>query len=77
VTSHAHRSHYAITLCRTEAADPKNRHHGLTQLIVDLKAKGVTCRPIKNLAGDLDFNEVRFDQVFVPQGMLVGQAGDG
>ena len=76
-TSHAHRSHYAITLCRTAPADPKNRHHGLTQLIVDLKAKGVTCRPIKNLAGDLDFNEVRFDQVFVPQGMLVGQAGDG
>src|SRR3954454_6379487 len=76
-TSHAHRSHYAITLCRTEAADPKNRHHGLTQLIVDLKAKGVTCRPIKNLAGDLDFNEVVFDQVFVPQSMLVGQAGDG
>jgi alkylation response protein AidB-like acyl-CoA dehydrogenase len=76
-TSHAHRSDYAITLCRTDAADPKNRHHGLTQLIVDLKSKGVSCRPIKNLAGDLDFNEVRFDQVFVPQGMLVGQAGDG
>jgi alkylation response protein AidB-like acyl-CoA dehydrogenase len=76
-TSHAHRSHYAITLCRTSPADPKDRHQGLTQLLVDLKAKGVSCRPIKNLAGDLDFNEVVFDDVFVPDGMLVGTEGGG
>jgi alkylation response protein AidB-like acyl-CoA dehydrogenase len=76
-TSHAHRSHYAITLCRTAPADPSDRHMGLTQLVVDLKAPGVTCRPIKNLAGDLDFNEVRFDNVFVPDGRLVGAEGGG
>jgi alkylation response protein AidB-like acyl-CoA dehydrogenase len=76
-TSHAHRSHYAITLCRTSQADPADRHKGLTQLVVDLTANGVTCKPIKNLAGDLDFNEVRFDQVFVPQTMLIGEAGGG
>ncbi|HUA56784.1 MAG TPA: acyl-CoA dehydrogenase family protein [Candidatus Sulfotelmatobacter sp.] len=76
-TSHAHRSHYAITLCRTAPVDPSDRHKGLTQLVVDLKAPGVTCRPIRNLAGDLDFNEVRFDDVFVPASMLVGAEGDG
>jgi alkylation response protein AidB-like acyl-CoA dehydrogenase len=76
-TSHAHRSHYAITLCRTSPADPKDRHQGLTQLLVDLTSKGVSRRPIKNLAGDLDFNEVVFDQVFVPADMLVGTEGGG
>jgi acyl-CoA dehydrogenase len=76
-TSHAHRSHYAITLCRTAPVDTSDRHKGLTQLVVDLKADGVSCRPIKNLAGDLDFNEVVFDKVFVPEAMLVGQAGEG
>src|SRR5262249_2637907 len=43
----------------------------------DLKAPGVTCRPIKNIAGDLDFNEIRFDDVFVPAGMLIGTEGGG
>ncbi len=76
-TSHAHLSHYAITLCRTAPVDPTDRHKGLTQLVVDLTAPGVTCRPIKNLAGDLDFNEMRFDDVFVPKSMLVGEEGGG
>jgi len=75
-TSHAHRSHYAITICRTSPADG-DRHAGLSQFIVDLKAKGVTIRPIKNLAGNLDFNEVIFDDVFLPANRLVGKEGAG
>src|SRR5918911_2387096 len=55
-TSYAHESHFAITLVRTDTLDPKNRHAGLSQLIVDLTAPGVTIRPIRNLAGEHDFN---------------------
>jgi acyl-CoA dehydrogenase len=75
-TSHAHRSHFAIAICRTSPADG-DRHAGLSQFVVDLKAKGVTIRPIKNLAGNLDFNEVTFDDVFLPEARLVGTEGDG
>jgi alkylation response protein AidB-like acyl-CoA dehydrogenase len=75
-TSHAHRSHYMIALCRTAPADG-DRHKGLSQFIVDLKTPGITIRPIRNLAGKLDFNEVVFDRVFVPANRLVGTEGDG
>ncbi|HEX3861616.1 MAG TPA: acyl-CoA dehydrogenase family protein [Stellaceae bacterium] len=76
-TSYAHESHYAITLVRTGQVDTADRHRGLTQLIIDLKAPGVTIRPILNLAGEHDFNEIVFDRVFVPSDRLVGQEGDG
>ncbi len=76
-TSYAHESHFAITLVRTDPLDPKNRHAGLTQLIVDLTAPGVTIRPIRNLAGEHDFNEIVLDRVFVPSERLVGGEGDG
>jgi acyl-CoA dehydrogenase len=46
-------------------------------LILDLKAPGVTIRPIINLAGEHDFNEIVLDRVFVPAGRLVGKEGDG
>ncbi len=76
-TSGAHLCHYAIVLCRTAPADPKARHAGLSQLIVDLKAPGVTIRPIRMLDGSHHFNEVIFDNVQVPSERLVGNAGDG
>ncbi len=76
-TSGAHLCHYAIVLCRTAPADPKARHAGLSQLIVDLKTPGVTIRPILMLDGSHHFNEVIFDNVEVPAERLVGAAGDG
>src|SRR5665213_656479 len=76
-TSYAHESHYAITLVRTAPVDPKNRHAGLSQIILDLKAPGISIRPIVNLAGEHDFNEMVLDRVFVPSERLVGQEGDG
>ncbi|MBI5255782.1 MAG: acyl-CoA dehydrogenase family protein [Burkholderiales bacterium] len=76
-TSGAHIAHYAIVLCRTAPADPKARHAGLSQFIVDLKAPGVTIRPILMLDGSHHFNEVTFDGVELPAECLVGQAGDG
>jgi alkylation response protein AidB-like acyl-CoA dehydrogenase len=76
-TSYAHESHYAITLVRTAPVDAADRHKGLTQLVLDLKSPGVTVRPILNLAGEHDFNEIALDRVFVPEGRLVGSEGEG
>jgi alkylation response protein AidB-like acyl-CoA dehydrogenase len=75
-TSFAHRCHYFICLLRTSGT-PEQRHVGLTQLIIDLKAPGVTIRPIYNLYGGHDFNEVTFDDVFVPDDMVMGGEGRG
>ena len=75
-TTNAHRSHYMIALVRTSGA-PEDRHKGLSQLIVDLKSPGITIRPIRDLAGDAHFNEVFFDDVFVPDDSLIGNEGDG
>ncbi len=75
-TTYAHMSHYMIALVRTgEAGD--DRHAGLSQFIVDLKTPGVTARPIRNMIGDEEFNEVIFEDAFVPDAMLVGEAGNG
>src|SRR5690606_24023882 len=75
-TTNAHRSHYLIALLRTSRM-PEDRHKGLSQIIIDLKAPGVTVRPIRDLAGDAHFNEVFFDEVFVDDDALVGNEGDG
>ena len=75
-TSWAHVCHYMITLCRT--AEPSdNRHAGLSQLIIDLSAKGITIRPIITLAGEAHFNEIFFDDVFVPDEHVAGEVDEG
>ena len=75
-TSGAQYADYAVTLCRTEPLGER-KHIGLSQLIVDLKADGVTVVPIRLLNGAHHFNEVFFDSVFVPENMLLGNPGDG
>ncbi len=75
-TTNAHRVHYIIALVRTSPADG-SRHAGLSQLIVDLSAPGVTVSPIISMAGEHDFNEVLFEDVFVPDDALIGQEGNG
>ena len=75
-TSNAHRVHYLIALVRT--GDPgEDRHEGLTQFIVDLSQPGVTVRPIRNLSGGHEFNEVFFRDYFVVDDMMVGAEGQG
>ncbi len=73
-TSNAQEADYMIALVRTGEGE---RHAGLSQLIVDLKSPGITIRPIANLTGETHFNEVFFDDVFVPETRLVGKDGDG
>ncbi|HYM02169.1 MAG TPA: acyl-CoA dehydrogenase family protein [Stellaceae bacterium] len=76
-TSNAHKTHFMIALCRTGPVVEKDRHQGLSQLVVDLKAPGISIRPIKNLAGAEHFNEVLFEDVFIPGDRMIGQPGDG
>jgi acyl-CoA dehydrogenase len=75
-TTFAHRNHYAITLVRTGEAG-EQRQAGLSQFIVDLKTPGVEIRPIINMAGGHEFNEVLFDDAFLPDDALVGLPGNG
>ena len=75
-TSNAHRSQHAIALFRT-AVVPDKKHEGLSQFLVDLRSPGITIRPIIDLAGSHHFNEVVFQDVFVPEDMRVGGEGDG
>jgi len=72
----AHRNHFMIALVRTEAPSD-NRHAGLSQVIVDLRNDGARVRPIRNIAGGEDFNEVVFDDVLVPADRVVGEPGNG
>ena len=76
-TSNAHLSDYAISLFRTQVV-PDKKHEGLTQFLVDLRnTKGITIRPIIDLAGKHHFNEVNFTDAFVPDEARVGNEGDG
>ncbi len=75
-TSWAHKAHAFFVLCRT-SPDTGNRHEGLSQLIVELDAPGVTVRPIRFMNGLHRFNEVFLDNVFVPDDMAVGEIGQG
>lgn len=76
-TTFAHSNHYAITLVRTGERE-KSRHAGLTQFVVDLKnTPGLTIRPIVNMAGTHEFNELTFDDAFVPDDAIVGAPGNG
>ena len=76
-TSGAHRAHALIALLRTEPPDERQRHVGLSQLLIELEQPGVTIRPIISMTGEHHFNEVVFDGVFVPDEQVVGTIGDG
>jgi alkylation response protein AidB-like acyl-CoA dehydrogenase len=75
-TTNAHYSHYMIALVRTSDKTAA-RHEGMSQFIIDLKAPGVTIRPIRDLAGGEHFNEVFFDNVRLGADTLVGSEGQG
>ncbi|MCK9510685.1 MAG: acyl-CoA dehydrogenase family protein [Pigmentiphaga sp.] len=75
-TSGAHRSDFMIALCRTGPRGV-SRHEGLSQFLIDLRAPGVECRQIENIARERDFNEVVFHDMFVPANCLVGGLGEG
>jgi alkylation response protein AidB-like acyl-CoA dehydrogenase len=74
-TSFAHRSDFGIVVTRTDPEAPK--HKGLTMFIVDMKAPGVEVRPIRQMSGSSDFNEVFFTDVRIADSHRLGAVGDG
>jgi alkylation response protein AidB-like acyl-CoA dehydrogenase len=74
-TSLAHLCHWGLATVRTDPDAPK--HAGVTMMAIDMKAPGVTVNPLKGLTGHAHFNEVFFDDVFVPDTDVVGDVNKG
>jgi len=74
-TTFAQYSDYGVIVARSDPDAPK--HRGLTYFFVNLKAPGVTVRPIKQLHGAEEFNEVFFDEVRIPDAWRLGEIGAG
>ena len=72
-TSNAHQAEYMIGLFRTSPSTKENRRHGLTQFLVNLKQPGIKINPVRNMAGKHDFNEVLFEDLFIPDDHLLGE----
>lgn len=74
-TSGAHYSDLGIIITRTDPSVPK--HQGLTMFYLSMKSPGVEARPIKQISGGANFNEVFFTNVRIPDSQRVGKVGDG
>ncbi|MDH6291272.1 acyl-CoA dehydrogenase family protein [Rhodococcus opacus] len=74
-TSGAHKATHAYVLARTEKAERK--HDGLSEFVVDMSESGTEVTPIVDMAGEHHFNEVAFDDVFIPEHRLIGVEGQG
>ncbi|TMA50140.1 MAG: acyl-CoA dehydrogenase [Deltaproteobacteria bacterium] len=74
-TSNAQDSDWMFALVRTEPDKPK--HDGISYLLIDMQTPGLDVRPLRQMTGDADFNEVFFDNVRVPAENLVGRRGQG
>jgi alkylation response protein AidB-like acyl-CoA dehydrogenase len=74
-TSLAHQCQWGLATVRTDPDAPK--HAGVTMMAIDMKAPGVTVNPLRGITGHAHFNEVFFDDVFVPDGDVVGDVNRG
>ncbi|MDX1659565.1 MAG: acyl-CoA dehydrogenase family protein [Nitriliruptorales bacterium] len=74
-TTLAHRSKWGMIVTRTDPDVPK--HAGLTYFIVDMEADGVSVRPLYQITGEAEFNEVYFDDVHIPDENRIGEVGAG
>lgn len=74
-TSHAQWAEWCFVLCRTDRN--AKRHRGLSYLLVPMKQPGITVRPIRQLTGTAEFNEVFFDGATTPLDHVVGEVGGG
>jgi alkylation response protein AidB-like acyl-CoA dehydrogenase len=74
-TSGAHYADHGVIVVRTDPTLPK--HKGLSYFYIDMKAPGVEIKPIKQLTGDADFNEVYFTDVRVSDRQRLGEVGQG
>lgn len=74
-TSLAHFSDWIFTICRTEEGSRGSK--GLSFLLVPMRQPGITVRPIRQMTGDAEFNEVFFDEAVTQADNIVGKPGDG
>jgi 3-oxochol-4-en-24-oyl-CoA dehydrogenase len=74
-TSLAQHAAWAICIARTDPAQP--RHDGISYFLVDMHAPGVEVRPLRDITGDANFNQVFLDGVFVPDDCVVGEINQG
>ncbi len=74
-SSFAHMADWCLLLTRSDPAS--QRHAGLTYLIVDMRSPGVEVRPLRQLTGEAEFNEIFFTGVQVPVENVLGDIGDG
>lgn len=74
-TTLAHAAKWGILIARTDPDVPK--HRGITYFVVDMESPGVEVRPLYQITGDAEFNEVYFTDVRVPDGNRIGEIGDG
>lgn len=74
-TSDAHHADMCILLVRTDPTAPK--HKGISYILVDMHSPGVTVRPLVQITGDANFNEVFFEDVKVPKRNLIGEKNQG
>jgi len=74
-TSDARGSNMGLATVRTDPNAPK--HKGVSMLAIDMTAKGVEVRPLREITGETLFNEVFFDDVFVPDADVVGEVNRG
>jgi alkylation response protein AidB-like acyl-CoA dehydrogenase len=72
-TSNAHIADYMLGLFRTSPPAADNRRHGLTQFLVDMRAPGIKVNPIYQITGQHDFNEVVFEDAFMPDEHVLGE----
>jgi alkylation response protein AidB-like acyl-CoA dehydrogenase len=74
-TTLAHISRYGLLVARTDPEQPK--HRGITAFVVDMEAPGVEIRPLRQMTGEAEFNEVYFTDVRIPDSMRVDEPGRG
>lgn len=74
-TTLAHVARWGLLLARTDAEQAK--HRGITYFLLDMHSPGVEVRPLRQLTGEAEFNEVRLDEVFVPDDAVLGTVGGG
>ncbi len=74
-TTLAHRARWGLLMARTDPAAEK--HHGITYFVLDMTAPGVEVRPIRQLTGDAEFNEVFITDARVPDDQRLGPVGEG